>query len=180
MLKVWSTIKADNKTYAELAYEGEVRRVPASLPSILQWSSAETELAKADWARLKPGLSFSDWLGALIARAGERLHSKQGARLEYFYQASAALALSGKREIAIPPFGRVDIITKTHCAEVKHASQLKHALGQALCYAHATKLKPGIIAFGEHAIMTHAKTICEKYDVSLWVFNKDDALIKIV
>lgn len=178
MLKAWST-KQFSGRYAELAYEGEVRRVPALLPSILQWSPAETELAKADWARLKPGLSFSDWLGALIARAGERLHSKQGARLEYYYQAAAALELNGKREIAIAPFGRADIITATHCIEVKHAGQFKHALGQALCYAHATSLQAGLVIYAEHDIMAHAEQICKKYNASLWAFDRKDNLIKI-
>jgi hypothetical protein len=170
MIKAWST-KQFLGGYAELAYEGSVQRVPALLPNVLQWSQAEIDLAKSDWARLKPGLSFTDWLGALIA--------KQGPRKESFYQASLALHVNGKREKSLGCFGRIDVVTSSHCIEVKEISQIKAAIGQALVYAYVTKLKPALGLFGEHKLKYEAINICKHLGLEIWYY-KDSKWDKIL
>lgn len=164
MLKIWSS-KQFSGAYADIANEEPMSRAPALVPSTLEWNSQELAIAKADWARLKPSLNFSDWLGALIASSG--------ARKESYYQASLALQLNGRREISVPPFGRIDVVTASHCIEVKHAASAKHSIGQALVYAYATKLKPGIALFGDHAINKHIASICWQHEIALWLFKNE-------
>jgi hypothetical protein len=71
-------------------------------------------------------------------------HRRTDARPESWYQARAAAALKGIREVEVD-HGRVDVLTVTHAIEVERLEKFKEGIGQALWYSWQTRRKPGLI-----------------------------------
>jgi len=70
-------------------------------------------------------------IAALPAQASESDHQRN-------------LCLGLRQEVSLPNGGRVDCLSTTHAIEVEFSEKWAEGLGQALSYASATGLKPGI------------------------------------
>lgn len=93
--------------------------------------------------------------------------------LESYWQAYLQKAIGGTREVVVPS-GRVDLITSTHCIEVKMAPKYKAAIGQALSYqVYKPGLKPAIALIGKlrPAQERVCRHICDKLGISIIWLN---------
>ncbi len=78
---------------------------------------------------------------------GATLHIVAPKKLEFVYRNLWASELDGKVEVTLDS-GICDIVTESHCWEVKTGNYWKSAIGQALAYAGELSKRPGIILFG--------------------------------
>jgi hypothetical protein len=72
--------------------------------------------------------------------------------------------------------GRPDFMDDTYVYENKKISEWKHALGQVLVYAYATKKKPalGLIASSiDDSLISVIKAVCSRYDVKVEIIPED-------
>lgn len=94
-------------------------------------------------------------LGAIICT-----HMLGSNGLESYYQAALQQELGGIREVPVPS-GRVDLVTNTHCIEVKVAPKWKAALGQALAYhVYMKGLRPAVALIGK--LGAEQRAVCQQ------------------
>lgn len=93
---------------------------------------------------------------------------------EYCYRDVLAERLKGVCEVPTA-LGRCDVVTDAFAIEVKEAKSIKSAIGQALAYAAALKLKPAIAYYGEvgqEVLLLINSLGIELFDVSCLYFEK--------
>lgn len=82
----------------------------------------------------------------------------------------------GKLEVETPT-GRIDILTDTHVIEVDYARNYRAGIKQALQYAGATKMKPGLALILDGTQDTiqavdAARKLCAESGVEFWLINE--------
>ena len=69
---------------------------------------------------------------------------------EKYYQKIWCENHSGKQEVILPDYTRIDCLTSTHAIEFDFATKWAEAIGQSLHYSNMTNKKAGIVLIIEN------------------------------
>lgn len=89
---------------------------------------------------------------------------------EFSCQEKWALKLKGETEVQTE-VGFADLVTKTHCYEVKAARKWKQAIGQSLTYSFYLGKKPGLILYNSKSQLNgrtyYILEVCKHFGIKL-------------
>lgn len=102
---------------------------------------------------------------------------------EKTYQAHWCSIHNGKQEVILNDKARADCVTKTHAIEFDFASKWAESIGQALYYAIATGLKPGIVLIlenpqKEQKYLARVNAVAKKHGITVWTMKTSDLFVK--
>ncbi len=107
--------------------------------------------------------------------------SCESARLykEKVYQNYWCQKVCGVSEYKLPQGQRVDCLTKSHAIEFDFANKVYEGIGQALYYASATGLKPGVVLIVENMqkdekYLDILKVVSNLNGIDFWVMKPED------
>ena len=102
---------------------------------------------------------------------------------EKIYQSYWCKINNGQTEARLNDKTRVDCLTEDYAIEFDFAKKWAESIGQALYYAIATGLKPGIVLIlenpqKEQKYLARVNAVAKKHGITVWTMKTSDLFVK--